>query len=124
MSKEHLMTADPSEDDVAPSNSSAASPSPTPEDLEDALDMQLPPADFPMICMIFGTQAMVAMGVIPDPTSSKPKLRLDAARHFIDLLAVLEAKTKGNLTSDEQQLLTSQLHHLRMTFVEKQKQAK
>lgn len=115
--KEKATQPDSPPSDSTPTTSTDAS-------AEDHSHMELPPADFSMICMIFGMQAMVALGVVPDPTSSKPTLRLDAARHFIDLLSILETKTKGNLTNDEQQLLTSQLHELRMLFVQKQKEAK
>ena len=83
----------------------------------------LPPADFSTILMTFSTQAMVSLGLIPNPITNKPEVQLDLARHFIDMLAVLEQKTKGNLSSEESALLDKSLHELRMIFMEQQKNA-
>lgn len=92
-----------------------------PSDPEAATDLdaaRLPPADFGMLVQMFSTQAMVALGLLADPDSGKSHPRPNLARHFIDLLGVLEQKTHGNLTAEEQKLLTSSLHYLRMAFVE------
>jgi hypothetical protein len=78
----------------------------------------LPTPDFAMLVQMFSTQAMVALGLLPDPESGKSHPRPNLARHFIDLLGVLEDKTRGNVTVEEQKLLTSSLHYLRMAFVE------
>ncbi len=80
---------------------------------------QLPPADFATLVSMLSTQAMVALGVLPDPTSQKTEVRLPVARHFIDLLGVLEEKTKGNLNETERRLLDETLHQLRLAFVER-----
>jgi hypothetical protein len=82
---------------------------------------KLPPADFSMLISMFATQAMVALGVIPEPTSGKPRTQLPLARHFIDLLGVLEEKTKGNLTERESESLVENLHPLRMMYLEMSK---
>lgn len=78
---------------------------------------ELPPASFPMLVSTLVTQALVALGQIPDPFSGKPELQLPVAGHFIDTLAILEQKTKGNLTPDESAMLTDVLHQLRMAFI-------
>src|SRR5207302_7076555 len=78
----------------------------------------IPPADFLALVEMFSTQALVALGMISHPSTGKPQPQLQLARHFIDLLAVVEAKTKGNLSAEESSLLDSTLHFLRMTFVE------
>jgi hypothetical protein len=78
----------------------------------------LPPADFSMLVQMFSTQAMVALGLLPEPESGKSQRRPNLARHFIDLLAVLEDKSRGNLSTDEAKLLGATLHYLRMAFVE------
>ena len=78
----------------------------------------LPSADFSTLIAMFSTQAMVALGIIPHPASGKPELQLELARHFIDLLGVVETKTEGNLDPSEQLLLDNTLHELRMAFVE------
>lgn len=78
----------------------------------------LPPADFATLISLFSTQALVALGALPNPLTSQSKLELPLAKHFIDLLGVLEEKTKGNLNEREQRLLDGTLHELRMAYVE------
>jgi hypothetical protein len=76
-----------------------------------------------MLVQMFSTQAIVALGLVPDPQTGQTTPRPNLARHFIDLLGVLETKTKGQLTRDEEQLLTANLHELRMAYVECSRQA-
>lgn len=80
-----------------------------------------PPSSFSELMMGLASSAVVALGLGPtdDPSAAAHPLNLDAARHAIDLLAILEEKTTGNLTPDEQQLLQHLLSTLRFTFVEK-----
>lgn len=78
---------------------------------------RLPPASFGMLVSSLATQAIVSLGQIPDPVENKPVVRLEMARHFIDTLAVLEDKTRGNLTPEESKMLSGALHELRMLFV-------
>lgn len=75
-----------------------------------------PPATFPFLVSMLGTQALVAMGQLAD--NEAPEVRLDYAKHYIDLLGLLEEKTKGNLNQDESSLLFDWLHQLRLGFVE------
>ena len=63
------------------------------------------------------TQALVALGQIPDPLEKRPILNLELAKHHIDMIAMLEEKTKGNLAPDEAEMLDSVLQQLRMAFV-------
>lgn len=79
---------------------------------------RLPRAEFAVLVQIFVSQAMAALGLLSSPGDEPPQRRLSLARHFIDLLGVLEDKTRGNLTPQEEQLLTSSLHELRLVFVE------
>jgi hypothetical protein len=79
---------------------------------------RLPRADFSVLVQMFATQAMVALGLIAEPGADAPQRNLPLARHFIDLLGVLDEKSRGNLTPAEQQLLTTSLHELRLVFVE------
>jgi hypothetical protein len=65
---------------------------------------------------MFGGEAMVALGQIPSP-SGQAELDLDAARHYIDMLTVIEEKTEGNRTPEESAMLSRLLHDLRMAFV-------
>jgi hypothetical protein len=62
--------------------------------------------------------AMMLMGKAPHPETGKHVRDLESAKLFIDLLEMLEAKTKGNLTKEEQNLLKQTLMAVRMGFVE------
>ncbi|HEX7503853.1 MAG TPA: DUF1844 domain-containing protein, partial [Syntrophales bacterium] len=61
--------------------------------------------------------AMYHFGDIPDPVTKKAERNLEAVKQTIDILAILEEKTKGNLIEDEERLLESLLYELRMRFV-------
>ena len=68
--------------------------------------------------------AAVHFGDIPDPVSGQPaEANLPAAQQMIDILSLLEAKTRGNLTAEERQLLEQILYELRLRFVEAQQAA-
>ncbi|MHB1768396.1 MAG: DUF1844 domain-containing protein [Phycisphaerae bacterium] len=71
---------------------------------------------FERIVEQFAAQAHMAMGAIPQPGGAK-KMDIGLPRFFIDSLAVLEEKTKGNLTAGEQRSLLTALTDLRMTHV-------
>jgi Domain of unknown function (DUF1844) len=77
---------------------------------------ELPPASFATLVQSLMTQAMLYLGEVP--TSSGPVLNLDMAKHQIDLLTLLEEKTRNNLTEEEQRLLDTVLYQLRMRFVD------
>jgi hypothetical protein len=64
------------------------------------------------------SMAMMFMGHAPNPVSGKTETDLDAARLFIDQLEMLDVKTRGNLTREEQHLLNQNLMTVRMAFVE------
>lgn len=78
----------------------------------------IPPADFGTLVTMLSTQAMVGLGYIPHPATGKPTPNLELARHFIDLLGVIDKKTMGNLEVEEHKFLDSTLHDLRMAFVQ------
>jgi len=66
----------------------------------------------------FATQALSYLGYIPDPYSGKAVVSLEHAKLYIDLLGILEAKTKGNLTETEDANIKKTLSQMRMAFVE------
>lgn len=88
-----------------------------------AASASIPPADFGTLVQMFSMQAMVSLGAIPHPASGKPEVQLPLARHFIDLLSVVESKTKGNLSREEALLLDGSLHSLRMLYLESSKKS-
>ncbi|MEK7677608.1 MAG: DUF1844 domain-containing protein [Verrucomicrobiota bacterium] len=61
---------------------------------------------------------LLLLGKVPHPESGELRQDLDAAQMFIDQLEMIEVKTKGNLTKQEEQLLKQSLTSLRMAFVE------
>ena len=79
-----------------------------------------PPATFEFLVHTLFTQALMALGRVPNPITGKPHRNLDTARHFIDTLGMLEQKTAGNLTTDERRLLEEMQHQLRMMYVAEQ----
>ena len=79
---------------------------------------EIPPASMPFLISMLSSQVMMAMGFLPTPDGQQPPVDLPLAKHFIDLLAVLEEKTKGNLTEEEQSMITESLHQFRMAYVQ------
>lgn len=73
---------------------------------------------FSTLVLMFGTAAMVHLGAAPDPVSGETKPDLTQAKHMIDLLDVLKAKTAGNLTAGESAVLDELLFDLRMRYLE------
>jgi hypothetical protein len=84
---------------------------------DDLPEMELPPASLVFLCTTLATQAMIALGQIPNPITGKTDLRLKQAKHYIDTLGMLEEKTSGNRTADESGLFDGLLHQLRMAYV-------
>jgi hypothetical protein len=78
----------------------------------------LPPANFETLVSTMVTQALFAMGAIADPRSGQRFQNLDLARHHIDMLSVLEEKTRNNLSEDETKLLAASLYELRSRYIQ------
>jgi Domain of unknown function (DUF1844) len=74
-------------------------------------------ADFRALLGSLATQAMMYLGAFPDQ-DGRAVVAPEYARHYIDLLGVLDEKTKGNLSDEESKELTSVLHELRARFVQ------
>jgi hypothetical protein len=83
----------------------------------------LPPIDFHTFILSLGSSALLHLGELdgPDGQPSEPDLPL--AKHTIDVIAMLQAKTQGNLTPPEANLVESLLFDLRLRYVEKTKAA-
>ena len=67
--------------------------------------MQTPPATLDFLVHTLFTQALMALGRIPNPITQKAMRNIPTAKHFIDTLAMLEQKTAGNRSVDENRLL-------------------
>ncbi len=84
--------------------------------LDDA-GSQLPEITFSTFIFSLTQSVMAHLGLIEEPISGKKEKNLPLAKQTIDLLGMLEEKTKGNLSSDEELMLTNMLYDLRITYV-------
>ena len=84
------------------------------QELSEPEKQQIPSGESDFISLLMNLSAMAhnAMGLGPDSSG----VRLDDAQYFIDMLGILEEKTRGNLTFEEDQTLKSLLYELRMNF--------
>jgi Domain of unknown function (DUF1844) len=92
-------------------------PGPTDEP-SDKSTLGLPAVDFHTFVLSLGSSALLHLGELEHPDVGAPQKDLPLAKHTIDILAMLEQKTKGNLTSAEAKLIESLLYDLRLRFVE------
>lgn len=99
-------------DETAPADGQAPGPG------GEGQDRQLPPASFTTLVSSLATQAMMALGGFRDPNSEQVMVDLDLAKHHIDTLKVLEAKTEGNLDEEEKKLLEEASYQVQMLFVQ------
>ena len=77
----------------------------------------LPEMSFTGLVLSLSAGVMVHLGEPPEGSTEAPDPNLELARQTIDILELLERKTRGNLDADEQRLLGSVLHELRMKYV-------
>jgi hypothetical protein len=77
----------------------------------------LPPVDFTGFVFGLGQMALMHLGDIAEPQSGQISRNLDQARHVIDILDMLEEKTRGNLTQEEDDLLRTLKSELKLKFV-------
>ncbi|MEZ4820655.1 MAG: DUF1844 domain-containing protein [Bdellovibrionota bacterium] len=82
---------------------------------------QFPEVNFINLAASLGTSCMMHLGLLENPSTKAKELDLEMAQHEIDLLTMLETKTKGNLDQQEEGFLTQLLYELRMHFVETKK---
>jgi hypothetical protein len=78
-----------------------------------------PAIDFPSYILSYYTQGLVLMGEVPNPYTNQKEEDMGSARNIIDILTMLEQKTKGNLSGEEEKLLETVLYELRMKFMTK-----
>ena len=74
---------------------------------------------FTAFVLSLASTAAIHFGDLPDPVSGeRAALNLDGAAQMIEILSLLDQKTRGNLTAEERQMLEQLLYELRMRFVE------
>ncbi len=90
--------------------------------MADTTDFPIPPASFPFLVESILMQAQMQLGLLSfggaDDTEDKPEPNLALARHSIDLLAMLQDKTRGNLSVEEQRLVENGLTELRFRYIQ------
>jgi hypothetical protein len=110
--KEKEGKAEPSKEEAEARESEEAA---EPEEAE--ADYQLPEINFATFIFSLNTSVLVQLGVIEDPSTGKKAKNLVLAKQTIDILGMLEEKTRGNLTEDEENMLKNILYDLRMIYV-------
>ena len=78
----------------------------------------LPAADLSGLINMLATQSFFALGVVKTKEDEEPRKDLEMAKFNIDMLGVVEEKTKGNLTDQEASILSDTLQQLRMVYVQ------
>ncbi|QDS86779.1 DUF1844 domain-containing protein [Rosistilla ulvae] len=111
---EKQAAAESTPDDATPA---ATEESQAADDSQPAGDIEPPPASFEMLVAMLGSQALISLGKVPNPMTGESEPNKAIAKHYIDTLAMLQEKTKRNLTGQEHDNLTQTLHQLRMLFV-------
>jgi len=98
----------------------AAEEPPAPEDgegQEPGAETQLPEMNFATFIFSLNSSALVHLGVIDDPATGRKQKNLAFAKQTIDILGMMEEKTSGNLSTDEDNLLKNILRELRLMYV-------
>ncbi|NQT10342.1 MAG: DUF1844 domain-containing protein [Desulfobacteraceae bacterium] len=88
----------------------------SPEDKQGP-EIHLPEINFATFIISLNASALVHLGVIEDPASGKKVKSLAIGKQTIDILSMLEEKTKGNLTTEEENMLKNVLYDLRIIYV-------
>lgn len=118
----HVLNSPPS-----PPRSEPAAATPPPESraaretrraAEPVLPGGEPKMDFETLVLSLSTTTMYQLGLVEGPDQAPIPADLQAARQTLDMLAVIEEKTRGNLSTREQQLLEQALYELRLTYVQ------
>ena len=85
-------------------------------------ETQMPKINFTTFVLSLNSSALVNLGFETDPISGGKSVNLPIAKQTIDILAMLEEKTRGNLTDDENRLMTHILYELRLLYVKKREE--
>ena len=87
-------------------------------ELQEATNTGASAARFIEFVMMQAQNASLFLGLIPNPGTGEPEVNLELARMFIDQLAMIGEKTRGNLSTEETQVLRNALSNLQMAFYE------
>jgi hypothetical protein len=113
--------ATPAVESAAASAAASAAPAPETTTQTDEVETDIPgaddPAGFASFLMSIATNAASALGMMEHPVTGKREVDLELGKHWIDVLGMLQQKTRGNLLPQEDQILESLLADLRMQYV-------
>ncbi len=113
-------TVQPSQPQPAAKAEPGPAPAPREPGAQAAREEQgLPEARFDLFISGVAIDALVALGDMPHPATKRQAVNLEHARYLVDLLGVIEEKTRGNLSADEERLLKDTLYQLRMRYLAK-----
>jgi hypothetical protein len=124
--KRRAESASPAHADIPAGDLKAAGQAPTPEQTaaEQAYNQargpqspRMPEASFLGLVNMLGVEAAMHMGLIHSSGEETPSVDLESARHLIDMLGILQTKTRDNVTAEEDGLFEGMLADLRMQFV-------
>lgn len=93
------------------------------ENTKKPADFAMPEINFTTFVLSLNSSALVHLGIQNDPLSGGLSENLPVAKQTIDILAMLEEKTKGNLNDEERRLITHVLYELRMLYVKQKENA-
>ena len=107
-------TPAPSAAAAGPKAASQEAPQPREREAEET-----PQARFDLFLSGLAMEALIALGEVPHPVTRKQSANLPHAKYLIDVLGILDEKTKGNVSVEEAQLLKDALYQLRMRYLAK-----
>ncbi len=105
----------------APGGDEAGAKKPEAHRQEEPEPTALPEINFSTFVVSLSSSALIHLGLAPDPMTGEQKKDLAIAKQTIDMLGMLQEKTRGNLTEEESQLMESMLYDLRMRYVAESK---
>lgn len=117
--KETPDSSPPDDEQPAAATDEAREPEPSGDSAADKADEPppMPEINFATFAVSLNASALLHLGAIEDPTTGKTDKNLPMAKQTIDILSMLEEKTAGNLTKDEENLLKNILYDLRIIYV-------
>ena len=110
-------TASTDSDQKASESAPADEPSTGGKSAESEADYQMPKIDFSTFIFSLNSSAYVQLGLLEEPGTGQKTRNLPLAKQTIDILGMLEDKTRGNLTPDEENMLRHILYDLRLLYV-------
>ncbi len=111
-------SAETAQSDPSPQAPYQESESQPAEETEATSNEALQAINFPTFIISLSTQALMHLGEIPNPLTGKVEKEIQAAKQTIDIVSLLEEKTRGNLDRGEEKLMEEVLYDLRMKYVQ------